>query len=365
MTEEQLNKLSIYEIRSLARMIGVASPTSKLKSVLIREIMEINQGIREKHIPKTRQGRPPKNFMGVGLVNSFMPAQTSCYPDRLKPRSFTLAQQVEAIAVGEMRSFTGYIEILKNNTVVAHNLGFNSPEIVIVPLDRAEELDLRAGDMIEGEVEPTTINTSAVLIDIFTINGCPIKRYSADRVDYFDIAHTDATKRVEYKDEQYGKLDIRMGENVFVSGDNSIINSTALAKLITSVQNMHRIYINPAITDKSKSILNHLTRVERFTASIVGDTEFAKRVISLGVNRARRILERGDNVVVVVDDIKSVAGIDDENLSLVKNLLSLSKAGANKGSITVISLISDAKYGDIFDKLCDRHIMLKSGEFVL
>ena len=365
MTEEQLNKLSIYEIRSLARMAGVASPTSKVKQVLIREIIEINQGVREKHVPKTRQGRPPKNFIGVGLVNSFMPAQTSIYPDRLKPRRYSLAHNVEPIQAGEIRAFTGYVEILRNNTVIAHSLGFNAHDAVVIPIDRAEELDLRAGDLVEGELEPSTINTPAVLSDIFTINSCPIRRYSSNRVDYFDVEYQDPSENLEYKDNDYSHLDIRRGENVYINGENSMGNSAALVKLINSVKNMHKIYINPAITDRGKGILNQLGRVERFVASIVGDTEFTKRVINLGVNRARRILERGDNVVVVVDDIKSIAGIDDENMTLIKNLLSLSKMGDNNGSITVLTMMSDDRLDVKFDKLCDRRLSLLNGEFVL
>ena len=63
MKEQQLNDLSIFALRELARRTGVTSPTSKRKNELIDEIIAIREGRQQPSTSSTRQGRPPKNFM--------------------------------------------------------------------------------------------------------------------------------------------------------------------------------------------------------------------------------------------------------------------------------------------------------------
>ncbi|MCQ2564441.1 MAG: hypothetical protein MJ152_01080, partial [Clostridia bacterium] len=62
MTREELNELSIFALRELARRAGVASPTSKKKEELIVGILDITEGRAMPNIAKTKQGRPPKNY---------------------------------------------------------------------------------------------------------------------------------------------------------------------------------------------------------------------------------------------------------------------------------------------------------------
>ena len=72
MTEEQLNELSIFALRELARRTGVYAPTSKKKSELIKNIIEISEGKKEPYIAKTKQGRPPKD-VGYSFADILMP----------------------------------------------------------------------------------------------------------------------------------------------------------------------------------------------------------------------------------------------------------------------------------------------------
>ena len=67
---EQLNELSIFALRELARRTGVNSPTSKTKQQMIDDIIAIKNGVKKPHIPKTKQGRPPKSF-GYDFSNIF------------------------------------------------------------------------------------------------------------------------------------------------------------------------------------------------------------------------------------------------------------------------------------------------------
>lgn len=359
MTEEQLNKLSIYELRTLGRNTGVASPTSKCKAILIREIIEINSGLREKHVPKTRQGRPPKNFVGYGLINNFTTGDHVSYiNDRVPSYYASLAQATPTFIVGDVSDITGYVEFVQNNSVILRPYDLTSRDCVYIPFEFVQQFNLRPGDLINCEIDSTTMDSPAVCKDIWNINACPITKYSTDRLDYFKIRHIKPTHDIEFKDDKYAKLVIKHGESVCVHGANYNENTASIIELLNSVKNSRKLYINPAVVEKNKSYIDDLVNTEKFISPIIADTDSTKRILSLAINRARRILERGDRVVVVIDDVKTIASLD-EDLYLTKNLLSLTKDGENAGSITVIALMpDDDQLNTMFEKLFDVKLEL-------
>ena len=89
MTEEQLNELSIFALRELARRTGVYAPTSKKKNELIREIIDISEGKKQPYIAKTKQGRPPKGI-GYSFADILMP---KTYLDMSQPSNIVSFNQ--------------------------------------------------------------------------------------------------------------------------------------------------------------------------------------------------------------------------------------------------------------------------------
>lgn len=63
---EQLSQINLYGLRSLAREVGVKSPTSLKKQALIEEIILIESGKKSPY-KQTKKGRPLKK--GVENVN--------------------------------------------------------------------------------------------------------------------------------------------------------------------------------------------------------------------------------------------------------------------------------------------------------
>ena len=60
--EFSMRQMSIYELRNVARQVGVLSPTTLKKEELISKVNAILSGEIKPEIPKSRQGRPPKNL---------------------------------------------------------------------------------------------------------------------------------------------------------------------------------------------------------------------------------------------------------------------------------------------------------------
>lgn len=56
------NQLGIYELRNVAREIGVKRPTTFKKADLIEQIEQIETGELKPYVKKTKQGRPAKQI---------------------------------------------------------------------------------------------------------------------------------------------------------------------------------------------------------------------------------------------------------------------------------------------------------------
>ena len=109
--EEQLQELSIFALRELARRTGVNSPTSKTKQQMINDIIAIKNGVKKPHIPKTKQGRPPKSF-GYDFSNIFADK------NQIAPafsKSVTLNQDVEEFKNVSSCEVEGIVEVVSNN----------------------------------------------------------------------------------------------------------------------------------------------------------------------------------------------------------------------------------------------------------
>ena len=69
MTIEKLQSMSIYELRTLARSIGVKSPTTLRKQDLILQIINLQEG--KSTAQYSKRGRPPhvKNCVNYDLID--------------------------------------------------------------------------------------------------------------------------------------------------------------------------------------------------------------------------------------------------------------------------------------------------------
>ena len=64
-TQQMLDMLGVYELRELARSIGVSSPTTKKREILCKEIIEISNGSVKVDLNTSKKGRPPKTLTKI------------------------------------------------------------------------------------------------------------------------------------------------------------------------------------------------------------------------------------------------------------------------------------------------------------
>ena len=267
----------------------------------------------------------------------------------------TLNQNVTPYQDNDVITVAGWLELVNNNSAILWVQKDFKIEQYFVSSDVLKNYNVKMGDRVVVQIEMEA--NQWIVKNIFNINGCPILKFSNERNDYTQISHIVSNKLLKFKKEEFDAFNLCVGENVYVYGTNNNNNTTKIIEILNSCEIENKIYLNVSIADKNKIYLKDLYGCENFVADIVEESGFVRRLISLAIERAKRILEIGENVVFVVDDLTSVLGIDKDGINLVKNLVSIAKNGENMGSITVIAIMPNDNLAQV-EKLADRRFKI-------
>jgi len=353
MLQDKLNELNIFALRDLARHTGVKSPTSKKKEQLIKEIVEITSGEKKPDVNKNKQGRPPKVF-GYNFSNVF-----NVGFETVDLSKKTLNQEVPTFECDTIVTVAGWLELVNNNAAMLWvQKGFIT-EKYFVPSDVLENISVKMGDRVVAQIN--TDSTRKIVKEIFSVNDCPILRMPEKRIDYFDVEHNLPSRKLQFKSPKFSSLNLMIGENVYIYGMDNNQNTNTMIELLNDSNIQNKIYLNISVAEKNKIYLSKINGVETFFSYITEETETMKTIVCLAIERVKRILETGEDVLFVVDDIASIAGIEKVGLDLVKNLVSVTKEGKDKGSITLLAVIPNDKFNQI-EKLADKRLEITNRE---
>ena len=360
MTEQQLNELSIFALRELARRTGVYAPTSKKKGELIKEIIDISEGRKQPHIAKTKQGRPPKDI-GYSFADILMPKSYMNFAQETK--TYTFNQKNSDVLSDDTKTISGYAELLNNNTAFLWNRREENYSKYFISENLVEKYGIKTGDKLLVEV--SSDENQMMVKSVFNINDIPIMKYNHIRKNYYEVEHVEPKRSLVFDQEKYNIFDIKMGESVYLYGSDNKENTDIIIDLINSSQIQKKIYINVSIAEKNKYFLKKLKNAELFISSITAEMDNAKRLIVIAIERAKHLFEQGENVLLAVDDVLSLSGIDSSDLVLTKNLLSLTKCGRNAGTISLLAIMPADRNIRFFEKLVDKRIIIEKGKLIL
>lgn len=346
MLENKLNELNIFALRDLARRAGVSSPTSKKKEELINGIVAIMSGEKQPDVNRTKQGRPPKVF-GYDF--------SDVLNAKVVPlNQLILNQPTKEYSDEDITTVAGWLEPVNNGAAIMWiNKNFKN-ENYYVSKELFAGRDIRCGDRVVAEIG--TKDNQQFVKKIFSVNDVPLLQLN-NRVKFEDICHEDLDESLSFEKEEFNSLEIEKGTNVFVYGEDNAENTMAVVGMLNSCKSEHKIYINISLTEKNKTRLQNLKNVEAFVANLCDELDVVRRVILLAVERIKRILEIGESVVVVVDDMQSIYGLEKDGPTLVKNLVSTTKSNIEFGSISLIALMPNNNLVQI-EKLADKRLKI-------
>lgn len=405
-TNQNLSQFGIFQLREIARSVGVHLPTTYKKDDLIEKILQVVKGEIKPFVAKNKKGRPPKSF--IGYNGSWKKQEIEQNPQNLNSswerghwlntneqnKDFSLKVSmpesnffVSSNDLGENEFTEGTVFIEPNNWGTLHIGGISNlvqSEVAIISPNLIEYFGIKTGDHIKATYENK--EQSSFVKDIFSINGKQVENLSRTSFQNLNgISTTEILPLWENGELLFTKYltPIGKGQRVLITGEKSS-GKTKLLKdfaLELSKNNLHTIFI--ALDKRPEEKMNLPKEIEYGFSSFDMIPFRQMYLIELAVERAKRLCEMGQDVALVIDDLLSVARAyeysiinSSENQFNINSIVSLKKLLAvgrntqNAGSITLVASIGDGKTDEetrlalMVDDLCNCHINLSKQMFL-
>ena len=376
--ERELAKMSIFQLRTAARKIGVASPTTKKKDQLVKDYLDIASG---KTAPKiSNRGRPPKPE--VKSMNADEPTATPAsernYSDRYDRRDYDAMDGIgnnksfptisELLLNDDCESKSGVLDILQEGYgfLRAENCEYSNKDTYI-SAKIIKSLGLRMGDMVVGVAKKNAESSRPpALIAVEKVNGhkpdnlrqrpqfdslvpiYPNERFKLER----DNARSDFAIRSIDLISPIGK-----GQRAMIVSPPKAGKTTLLKKIAGSIaENYPEVLLYVLLVDERPEEVTDMQRSikgEVIYSTLDEMPEHHCKAAELLIEKAKRNVELGKDVVIIMDSLTRLAraynltipptgrtlsgGIDPGALHNPKRFFGSARNIENGGSLTIIA----------------------------
>lgn len=315
----KLNNLRIHELRDLARKVGVKSPTSLKKDVIIEQILLILSGENKPYVNLTKQGRPAKTLDQIDeLVDFFVPKNINANVDTQKVGSYNLNNEnryeffanASSVSFNENINITaekasGYLFVHKNGYGIIRINGFApSDNDIFLHAYAIKTYNLHTGDFLEGEVKLVHDDRPKVMVNIVAVNK-NVNFEKQPRVSFEKLPYFALTQPLNFHnatDFQGVKL-MEGSRNLFLSNqaDNfeSVIN---FARSLSKEYKVFVINLDAKPEEGSDFDQNIIFQNINFNET----DSFKSDVAKLMVEVAKREAENDKKVVVIMNRITTL-----------------------------------------------------------
>ena len=219
LSEEMLNGLGIYELRTIARQIGVYSPTTLKKGEIIEKIQNIITGKEKPTARKTKQGRPAKGIAKLNDIMDIFASSTNVDFTYAQKLNGDVSKNVFKHSLNSLNQhetmFSGVFQNVDIDHGVIYEDDFDYITIknkCIVTSNFIDAFKLRDGDRVSCKCNYDDKQDNLVVIDVITING----------VSAQNISNRPVFENLEY---QIPKNQIVLTQNDFSSINNKVIDA--------------------------------------------------------------------------------------------------------------------------------------------
>ena len=270
-----------------------------------------------------------------------------------------------------IKTFKGYLQIELAEFSFIRNNEFNSEiSIVYVPQSYIQKYQLRNGD----ELLCTCKEDGGVMVltSLFAINKISCINWNCNRPWFNELKSNEPQTlqcNGEFMQSIINKFDLYKGDNMFLYLNKTCQKEKVLPELIDELMHMfdYIIYLNPRYSPAS--YVDNCHKIIKFCTPINSKLKHQQNMVLLGANFAKRLVELGNKVAVIIDDAEVLMGIEDEaDFPISKTVFSCSINGYDRYSnlFTVVSLknraIKDVKLNKILKSAESIAIMFDNNE---
>lgn len=377
-TLEELDAKSIFEIRAIAKEVGVPAPTKMNKGELIDLIFKITNG---KIDPPTapRRGRPKKEYVpalndnkgakkGKNYEVSFQHSEDD-KADKGARENFAGDKKLADNPKGgeEEQIREGFLEINPDGYgfLRVKNGEFSDMD-AYVSTAKIKQYDLRRGDFVTASCKILQEGRPSAVITVLTINGLDAAKVGK-RPNFDDLVPTYPDERIRLEipgmTREYATRCIDLVSPIG-KGQRGIIVSppkagkTTLLKMIANsiAKNYPEIELKVLLIDERPEEVTDMQR--SINGEVVYSTfdelpEHHTKTAEMLLERAKRLVENGKDVVILLDSLTRLAraynltipptgrtlsgGIDPGALHSPKRFFGAARNIENGGSLTIIA----------------------------
>ncbi len=362
-TEGYLNTLSISILREIGREIGVRSATSMKKEELIEDILAIQKGELQPALPN-KKGAPPKSKINLDEYKEESAIRTGEYDFSSKPSCVLKSPDAKDRSAKHVE---GILEFHANGFgfLRANNYEMTSDD-VYVSNQTIRRCRLKRGDLIGGIAKIIHEGETPALIDIITVNGTPVEEIG-ERVDFDQLTPCYPTEKISLSKENNNDVALRLidifapiglGQRGLIVAPPKTGKTTLLKMMAKSIsENNKGVKLLVLLIDERPEEVTDIKRsvndAEVVYSTFDQNNAHHVRVSELVVNRAKRMVENGQNVVILLDSITRLTraynstiestgktlsgGLDPNALAGPKKFFGAARNIENGGSLTILA----------------------------
>ena len=381
-TREELHKLGIFQIRELAKEVGISSPTKKNKAELVELIYKITAGEMAPPVAP-RRGRPPKD----GGAHPAAPAETAAPEEeceerkteggyvrrsepqrrdqRFRPQRQSFSDDKRTDGPAELRE--GYLEISGEGYGFLRVKNGECNEMdAYVHASVIKQYGLRRGDFVTASCKILKEGKPAAAMSVLTVNGEDPSRIIG-RPSFDDLVpiYPDERLRLEIpsrpRDYAIRCIDlvapIGKGQRGIIVSPPKAGKTTLLKMIAGSIaENYPEISLFVLLIDERPEEVTDMQRSVRgeVVYSTFDETpEHHTKTAEMLLDRAKRLVEMGKDVVILMDSLTRLAraynttipptgrtlsgGVDPGALHSPKRFFGSARNIEHGGSLTIIA----------------------------
>ncbi|MBR2385463.1 MAG: transcription termination factor Rho [Clostridia bacterium] len=358
--KDELKEIHLTILREIGRVIGVKAPAAKVKEKLIEHILKVQNG-ELKAVPPTKKGAPPK--IKIDLSDYKVEAsEIEYYVPHKEDRKLVLNDSgdgcFEFEGVFDHYSPTyGFVREISND---------NNKGDVYVSHQNIRKYNLRSGDVIKGLAKIVKEGDSAALQSVTAIEGISPEVF-ANCKDFDELVPYYPTKnlRLETSDSSED-IAIRcidlfaplgMGQRGLIVAPPKTGKTTLLKKIAQSIEKNYKdIKLIILLIDERPEEVTDMKRsvnAEVVFSTFDESSEHHVKMAEIVINRAKRLVEAGKDVVILMDSITRLAraynnvvepsgrtlsgGLDPASIQGPKKFFGAARSIENGGSLTILS----------------------------
>lgn len=365
--KKKISNLGIYELRGVARALGVSSPTTKKRDYLIKAIMELlnnEEGIEI--VQNATKGRPYKKLESVDtIINLLGDHELNDIEDISKPSTYEdvmiFSQEVPVFDYKSDENIIkkGVLRFIKSNS---YFLDHNDDEVVFVSNEFLEEFDLQNGDYLECSAFKINDKNQYAVSKVLTINGELAKDYICE---IKPLRQKSLPKRsLNIMDKKY----IVGGRNVIVT-DKPLFLDIDLSEFLNEInlKNERVEFIGLDLCNEDRMLLSNYKNITEYS------TKYGKDNIQLNfdkvidfVNYCERVIRTGAKINLIIYDVMKILNALDcyfenkgyaktgdhfsQSIIIIERLISLASAYADLNDSTMFIICNEIDIDDKFIK---------------